>query len=210
MSNPGQEPDDEQGNGQDDDGNGGDDKDLNSSSSSTPTEVIVGGIVGGVVAIALIGSLVWFLLRRKREANTGGYEKVTKLKPAYLAAQNLKLSSSPPSSYMSQGDTSELYGAALPRELQAELNSRREPSKAKSHAYNHRLPAVLREPPQRNAMREDKNPAAESDAGFVYIRVTYETLAISSSFVTAMQSSERALFLFSMRATCNVSADCGW
>ena len=36
------------------------------SSSSTPVGAIAGGVVGGIVGLALLGLLVWFLMRRKR------------------------------------------------------------------------------------------------------------------------------------------------
>lgn len=40
-----------------------------SSSSSTPIGAIVGGAVGGVAVLALIGFLVWFLVRRNKKAD---------------------------------------------------------------------------------------------------------------------------------------------
>ncbi|KAH6688519.1 kelch repeat protein [Plectosphaerella plurivora] len=53
-------------------GGGGEDSsagdgDSTSASSGPPVGAIAGGVVGGVVGLALVGGLVWFLLRKKRK-----------------------------------------------------------------------------------------------------------------------------------------------
>ncbi|KAF1990060.1 hypothetical protein K402DRAFT_247218 [Aulographum hederae CBS 113979] len=61
-------PDDGSGNGDGDNGNGGGGNDGDSS-SSTNVGAIAGGVVGGVIGLALLGVLIWFLLRRRRRNN---------------------------------------------------------------------------------------------------------------------------------------------
>ena len=56
----------EGGNAADNEGKDGQDEDDGDSSAGTGT--IVGGAVGGVAGVALVGGLVWFLLRRRRNA----------------------------------------------------------------------------------------------------------------------------------------------
>lgn len=47
---------------------GGNDNSDSNNSSSTPTGAIAGGVVGGVAGLALIGGLIFFLIRRKRKS----------------------------------------------------------------------------------------------------------------------------------------------
>ncbi|KAL1835333.1 hypothetical protein VTJ49DRAFT_7007 [Mycothermus thermophilus] len=59
--------------------------DSNSSSSSTPVDAIVGGVVGGVVALELIATgIIWMNLRSRRNSNGGnGGNAATTTDPAW-------------------------------------------------------------------------------------------------------------------------------
>ncbi|KAH6691469.1 hypothetical protein F5X68DRAFT_229322 [Plectosphaerella plurivora] len=69
-------------------GEGGDGggSEAESSSGGTSTAVIAGGVVGGVLGVALIGGLIWFLLRRRRKATDHGMDETEafKMQPTEL------------------------------------------------------------------------------------------------------------------------------
>jgi hypothetical protein len=59
-------------NNNEDGGGGGDSGDGDDSGSETPVGAIAGGVVGGVAAIAIIGFLIWFMRRRRRNQGKAG------------------------------------------------------------------------------------------------------------------------------------------
>ncbi|KAK5655592.1 hypothetical protein OQA88_5523 [Cercophora sp. LCS_1] len=62
------------GSGSDGSGSGSSDPNTSDSGSkSSPVAAIAGGVVGGLIGVALVGVLVWFLIRRKKRSQDIGY-----------------------------------------------------------------------------------------------------------------------------------------
>ncbi|KAM0327209.1 hypothetical protein ACHAQA_006343 [Verticillium albo-atrum] len=101
-------------------GNGSDNGSDGSSGSSTPVGAIAGGVVGGVAGLALVGFLVWFLMRRRKGKSTEK-ESQTML-PAEMAPSHHGggTSVSTPSNWNSTVAGSPAKGNAVP--AQAEMH----------------------------------------------------------------------------------------
>ncbi|KAK0610852.1 hypothetical protein B0T14DRAFT_529203 [Immersiella caudata] len=102
-------------------GNGGSNDPGSTEEKSTPVAAIAGGVVGGVVALAAIGALVWFLRRKKRSQDIGpmstapAHNELSGGRPSEMSPHT-KYTPAPPYHEADSHDHHELYsqGAASP------------------------------------------------------------------------------------------------